>query len=203
MSTTTDHPHPHARPDAPAPDAGFRYHGTLLLVGAVSWAAVQLAIGSIDPRDDRAELLAFGLGSALFQLGLLALLRVLFVSRALGTGRLARAALQVEAVLVTLAIASTTVDAFGVSDLDRPGWALLDATWPLSMLGMFLIGVRVAVAGRWRGPQRFWPLVAESWALVVLPTMALAGETVATGVSIVHLLGGYAVLGWLVANTEH
>jgi hypothetical protein len=40
-------------------------------------------------------------------------------------------------VLVPFAIASTTVDSFGISDLDQVGWAMLDAFWPLSMLGIF------------------------------------------------------------------
>jgi hypothetical protein len=203
MTSAVDRPRVESRPAPPPPTAPFRAHGTLLLVGAVSWAASQLAVGTLDPEGDRASLLVFGAGSVLFQLGLLALLRVLFVSRALGPGRLARAVLRVESVLVGLAIASTTVDALGVSDLDRAGWALLDATWPLSMLGMFLIGVRVAVAGRWRGPKRYWPLVAESWALVVMPTIGNAGESVATGVSVALLLVGYAVLGGLVSRSDH
>ena len=31
-----------------------------------------------------------------------------------------------------------------VSDLDQAGWLLLDAFWPLSMMGMFFIGIRIA-----------------------------------------------------------
>ena len=105
-----------------------------------------------------------------------------------------------ETVLVTLALASTTVDGLGVSDLSQPAWALLDAFLPLSMLGMFLIGIRIAVAGRWRGARRFWPMVAESWAVVCIPTLMVAGPAVAAVVAPLHLLLGYVVLGLLVAT---
>jgi len=178
----------------------YRLQGTMLSVGALSWAASQAAFG-IDGDSDLALALG-GLGSGLFQVGLLSLLVVLYRSRALGTGRLARFFLRAEAVLVTFATGSTIADAVQVSDLDRAGWAMLDAFWPFSMLGMFAIAVRIAIAGRWHGAARFWPLVAESWALVVIPTMGAFGSTAATVVSIVHLSVGYAVLGQIVARKQ-
>ena len=76
--------------------------------------------------------------------------------------------------------ASTFVDAVGVSDLSQPAWLALDLFWPLSMLGMFLIGIRIAVAGRWTGLTRYWPVVAESWAVVTIPAMGIFGETAAS-----------------------
>jgi len=186
----------------PHHDRPYVFHGMLLSIGAVAWAVSQVIVGGLNPADDRFELLTFGIGSALFQIGLLAFLRVLYRTRALGAGRTARDALWVESVLVSLAIASTTVDALGISDLDRAGWAALDAFWPLSMVGMFLIGIRVAVAGNWHGPARFWPLVAESWAVMVIPTMGIAGPAAATMVSVVNLLVGYTILGQLVARRD-
>jgi len=188
----------------PAPTTRTRpylVHGRVLSVGAAMWA-LATAFTGVDPGDSTTGLLAFGVGSGAFQIGLYALLRVLWLTQALGTGRLARFFLRLEAVLVTLAIASTVVDTVGVSDLSRPAWALLDAFWPFSMLGMFLIGIRIAVAGRWSGASRFWPLVAESWAVVVIPTLGLFGYTAATVVSCVHLLVGYTVLGVLVSRKE-
>jgi hypothetical protein len=181
----------------PAPRP-FLWHGSALTLGALSWSAGIFAFGP-NPHDP-AAVAVFAVCSGLFQLGLLCLLRVLWRTRALGSGRLARTALRVETVLVVLAIASTTVDGIGVSDLSQPGWLALDAFWPLSMLGMFAIGIRIAVAGRWHGPARFWPVVAESWAVVTVPTMMLLGEGAATVVGGLHLLVGYAVLGQLVAH---
>lgn len=181
----------------------FNRHGNLLSVGAVAWAISQIVVGGLDPANDTSDLLIYGAGSALFQAGLLALLRVLWVSGAIGSGRIARTVLRVEAVLVTLALLSTIVDAFAISNLDQTGWAILDATWPLSMLGMFLLGIRVAIAGRWKGAARWWPLIAESWAIVTIPVMGAVGPSAATVVSVIHLLVGYTVLGRLVARRDH
>ena len=102
--------------------------------------------------------------------------------------------------MVSLAMASTFVDTIQLSDLSQPGWLLLDAFWPFSMMGMFFIGIRIAVAGRWKGATRFWPLVAESWAVCVIPTMGMFGESVASVVAAAHLLVGYTVLGVLVSR---
>jgi len=183
-----------------APVRPFVKQGMTLTAGAVSWAIYTLIFGT-DPSGRTEEALS-SLTSGLFQVGLLCLLTVQWRTQALGEGRLARFFLRAEAVLITLAIGSTIVDGIGVSDLDRVGWILLDLTWPLSMLGMFAIGVRIAIAGRWHGASRFWPLLAESWAVVVVPTFSILGSDAAGYVSFVHLCVGYGVLGQLVARKE-
>jgi hypothetical protein len=76
----------------------------------------------------------------------------------------------------------------------------LDVFWPLSMLGMFVIGIKVAVAGRWRGTLRAWPLLTETWAVVTVPTFLIVGEPVSSWVGGTHLLVGYAALGLLLAR---
>jgi hypothetical protein len=68
------------------------------------------------------------------------------------------------------------------------------------MIGMFVIAIRIAVAGRWTGASRFWPLVAESWAVCVIPTLYLFGVGASQVVAVVHLLIGYSVLGQIVAR---
>ncbi|GAA5113567.1 hypothetical protein GCM10023339_18130 [Alloalcanivorax gelatiniphagus] len=176
----------------------YAVHGLVLTAGALAWAATMAVVG-IDPQTRGGEL-AFSLSSGLFQVGLLFLLRTLWRTRALGTGRLARAVLRAEAVAVGLAIGSTAGDGLGVTDMDKVGWLLLDAFWPLSMLGMFLIGIRVAIAGRWRGATRFWPMVAESWAVVTIPVLGIFGDTAGHVVACAHLVVGYAVLGVLVSR---
>lgn len=181
----------------------YRLHGTVLTAGALAWAGAIAAVGP-DPAKETVPLIVFGLGSGLFQIGALLLLRVLWRTGALesrkGSEKVARTFLRIETVFLLLAIASTTVDAIGVSDLTKPGWLLLDSFWPISMLGMFAVGVRLAIAGRWRGLSRFWPVVAESWAVVTVPTMAVFGSDAARVVGSLHLLVGYAVLGQLVAR---
>jgi hypothetical protein len=76
----------------------------------------------------------------------------------------------------------------------------LDAFWPLSMVGMFLIGI--AVAGRWTGAARWWPLGAESWAPVDIPVAQIAPDAVAYTAG-GHLLVGYVALGIVLAARPH
>ena len=192
------------RPADQTPARPYRTHGTMLSIGASAWALSMVVLGGVagPAEHSESEALIFGLGSGLFQVGLLFLLRALYRSQALGAGRVARTFLRIETVMVTLAIGSTLADAFSISDLDKVQWALLDAFWPFSMLGMFGIAIRIAIAGRWKGVSRFWPLVAESWAVVVIPTLGIFGETAAGVVAVVHLLVGYTVLGQIVARKE-
>lgn len=180
--------------------APFRRHGLVLAAGSAAWAAA-IALVGIDPHDRTGEIV-FAIGSGFFQVGLLFLLRALWRSRALGEGRIARAVLRVEAVVLAGAMGSTLADGLGVTDLSQVHWGLLDACWPLSMLGMFLIGIRIAIAGRWTGLSRWWPMVAESWAVVNIPVMVLFGASVLTVTASVHLLVGYCVLGLLVSRKE-
>ena len=203
---TISHSPAPARSDVTAANAGstaarpFFVHGRVLSIGALAWAA-SMAVFGLNPEGDLG-LAVQGGGAALFQIGLLFLLRTLWRTQALGSGRIARAVLRVESVLVTGAIASTVVDAIQVSDLSQPGWAALDAFWPFSMLGMFFIGIRIAIAGRWTGPSRFWPMVAESWAVVTIPAMGIFGASVGNVVACLHLLVGYTVLGVLVSRKD-
>jgi hypothetical protein len=196
----TDVRRPVAASGAGAPARPYYKRGMLLTAGALAWAVGMSILGS-DPSGATEEAI-FSTVSGLFQIGVLGLLTVLYQSQALGEGRLARFFLRLEALVLLLATGSTFVDGIGVSDLDQAGWMMLDLCWPLSMLGMFLIGVRIAIAGRWRGVSRFWPLVAESWAVVSVPAYGIFGSTVAGFVGAAHLCVGYAVLGQIVARKE-
>ncbi len=191
---------PTAAPAGSTPDRPFLVHGRVLTAGALAWAATMAVVG-IDPQGHGEEV-AFSLSSGLFQVGLLFLLRTLWRTRALGEGRLARAVLRIETVAVGLAICSTASDGLGLTDFDQVAFIVLDAFWPLSMLGMFLIGIRIAIAGRWKGVTRFWPMVAESWAVVTIPALAIFGDTVGHVVACAHLVVGYAVLGVLVSRKQ-
>ena len=187
-----------AAPTGSSPRHPYAVHGRVLTAGALAWAATRAVVG-IDPVGHRDELV-YSISSGLFQVGLLFLLRTLWRTQALGEGRLARFVLRAEAVAVGVAIGSTASDGLGLTDFDKIQYVVLDAFWPLSMLGMFLIGIRIAVAGRWKGATRFWPMVAESWAVVVIPTLGIFGDSAAHVVACVHLVVGYAVLGVLVSR---
>ncbi|MGY1815157.1 hypothetical protein [Blastococcus sp. SYSU D00820] len=204
MSLTTT-PVP-ARTDAPSappavPPAGprtgaVRAAGVATAVGSAAWAGCIMAFGLGDV--DGVRLTIYHASTLLFQVGLVALVAVQLRTRATGTGRLARGFLHAEHVLLGLAMLST-VQTIAVPAWDEHPVALaLDAFWPVSMLGMFAIGIRIAIAGRWRGAARFWPLGAESWAPVCVPTAALL-PAIAPAVAAGHLLAGYACLGLVLA----
>ena len=192
---------PAARP-AGAPVAStrlVRFGGIALTTGAVSWAAGLVAYGTTPPAGTTAAVVG-NLSSLLFQLGVAALVFVQLRTRATGTGTLARTFLHIEHVLLGLAMVSTLLWAFAPPSVYASGiFAALDVFWPLSMMGMAAIGIRVAIAGRWRGAARFWPLVAESWAPVVIPIQAIfPAAAVFAGAG--HLLIGYGVLGLILAT---
>jgi hypothetical protein len=181
-----------ARP--PVSTRTVRATGVAVAVGTAAWAGGILAFG-VNPAPGWRST-AYEVTSLLFQLGLVALVAVQLRTGATGTGRLARFFLHAEHVLLGLAITSTL--AYMVArQYETEAWFLaLDAFWPLSMVGMFAIGVRIAIAGRWTGAARWWPLGAESWAPVNIPiaqTLPGLSPYVAAG----HLLVGYAGLGVL------
>jgi hypothetical protein len=117
---------------------------------------------------------------------------------ATGTTKVSRGMLYVEHVL--LAIATLWSFLHAVPALRDQAFLIpMDIFWPLSMLGMFVIGVKILFARRWRGAARYWPMVAESWAVVTVPTFAILGSPVADYVGGAHLLVGYAALGAVIA----
>ena len=172
--------------------------GLALTGGAVAWAASIFVYGTNDT--------GFGgrvgdLTGLLFQLGVFALLTVMFHTGATGPSRAARIMLRVEYVLLGLASLWSLIHALTPDAIRESGPVLaLDVFWPLSMLGMFVIGIKVAFAGRWRGLLRAWPLVAETWAVVTVPTFLIVGEPFSSWVGGAHLLVGYATLGVLLAR---
>jgi hypothetical protein len=185
-----------AAPRPAASTASVRRAGIAVATGSAAWAAATLAFG-IDPVN-RWQDLTYEVTALLFQLGLVALVSVQLRTGAIGTGRLARSLLHLEHVLLGLAILATSSSAF-LPRYEEEAWYLaLDVFWPLSMVGMFLIGIRIAIAGRWTGAARWWPLGAESWAPVNIPVAQLAPEFVAYTAG-GHLLVGYVALGVVLA----
>jgi hypothetical protein len=173
-----------------------RTAGVMVAVGTTAWAGGILAFG-LNPAPGWKGLV-YDTTSLLFQLGLVALVTAQLRTRATGTGRLARFFLHAEHVLLGLAIVSTLTWMFARQFEDEAWFLALDAFWPLSMIGMFAIGIRIAIAGRWTGAARWWPLGAESWAPVNIP-IAQALPTLSPYVAAGHLLVGYAALGVLLA----
>ena len=139
------------------------------------------------------------MGALPFQASLFALVTLQLRTAATGTSRVARGMLRTEYVLLALATLWTVLHGFFPSVRDDAWMLVLDAFWPLSMLGMFVIGVKIAFTGRWTGLARVWPLVAESWAVVTVPAMGVFGAGVGQAVGVGHLLVGYTTLGVIIA----
>ncbi|GAA2354632.1 hypothetical protein GCM10010404_03380 [Nonomuraea africana] len=203
LSTTPARARTDVPADRPAPAeppialAAVRRRGLALAAGTVAWATSIYLYGTVN---DGFEARVGDLTALTFQLGVFALLTVQFWTMATGLTRASRIMLKVEAVLLGLASLWSLLHGVLPESVQDDVWlAVLDVFWPLSMLGMFVIGVKLAVAGRWRGLLRWWPLVAESWAAVTVPTFAVAGEEAGRWVGATHLLIGYAALGVLLA----
>ncbi|WP_433803441.1 hypothetical protein [Actinomycetospora sp. CA-084318] len=179
----------------PGSSGTFRLLGAALAAGAGAYGTTFVLTG------DGAEQgsFAISLTGLFFQLGVFALLAAMWRTGATGTTRLARGMLVVESVVLGIA----TVQSVLTLPTGNGEWStlatVLDPFWPLSMLGMAVIGVKVAVAGRWRRALRAWPVVAESWVFVAVPALAVLGPAVGSVVAGVHFLLGYTVLGLLLA----
>jgi hypothetical protein len=198
LSTTpaparTDVAAPSTIPALPVSTRLARRVGFAVAGGSAAWAAGMLAFTNTPPAGTVGHYV-YEVTALLFQLGLVGLVTLQLRTRATGTGKLARGFLHAEHVLLGLAITSTLTWMFARQYQDTAWFLALDVFWPLSMLGMAAIGVRIAIAGRWKGAARFWPLVAESWAPVVVPFTAVV-PAVAHFAGAAHLAIGYVLLG--------
>ena len=164
--------------------------GALVALGGVLWGLAWVLSPSEAGSNSQVEIWASGI----FQLGLLGLLAVMWFSHATGTGRAARGLLAAEVVAVVLAIAWTVPYLF---DANRPTTGVLvvlDAFWPLSMLGLVFVGALVARAARWPAPLRYLPLVAS----LIIPvdiSVSWAPDEVRNAVMGAYLAATYGLLG--------
>ncbi|GAA3236604.1 hypothetical protein [Nonomuraea helvata] len=166
-------------------------------VGALTWAAAIFVFGTKGVGVGERVVDLTGL---VFQLGIFCLLWVQMKTQAIGTSRAAAVALRLEAAVLGVASVWSLLHGLLPDGLkDAPWLSPMDLCWPLSMLGMAAISVKLAAAGRWRGPLRWWPLLAESWAVVTVPSYILVGEQLAQLIGGGHLVIGYATLGVLLA----
>ena len=172
----------------------IRALGLTTTVGGVAWGLSWIISPSTISVNSQPEIWA----SLVFQIGLLALLALMWVSDATGASHLARTVLASEFVAVVLAIGWTVPY---MVDPDRsPSMLLqvLDKFWPISMLGTLVVGVMVARARRWPTPLRYLP-VAASLLLFVDVSVAWAPDAVRSTVSGVYLATSYGLLGLAVA----
>lgn len=175
---------------------GVRTLGLALTAGTAAWATSMFTVGN-NPTDSLGLTITDTTGG-LFQLGLFALLAIQVRTRATGLTKVARGMLVVEHFL--LAIATLWSFLHAIPALRDAAWLVpMDVFWPLSMLGMAVIGVKILFAGRWKGVVRVWPTVAESWAVVTVPTFVIFGSPLADYIGGAHLVVGYMALGVILA----
>lgn len=164
--------------------------GALVALGGTFWGLSWMVSPSEKEVNSQVEIWASGV----FQLGLLALLAVMWNTQATGTSRFARGSLAAEIVALILAIAWTVPYLF---DANRPTTGVLvvlDLFWPLSMAGLIVIGVLVARAARWPSPLRYLPLAA-SLLIPVDIAVAWTPDLVRNAVMGVYLAVSYGLLG--------
>jgi hypothetical protein len=180
----------------------IRMCGIAVALGAIIWSVSWLQAGVLpvgpdgQPINDQVEIWAGGI----YLLGLLALLLAMRATFATGSGRLGRWALKTEIGFVILAIAWNIPYAFDANRQPSLVLMVLDAFWPLAMLGKIVIGVLVIRARCWPAPVRYLPLAASMLFPIYIAT-SLAGLSEwtqiivrATYFAVAHTLLGLAVI---------
>ncbi|WP_067472211.1 hypothetical protein [Actinomadura hibisca] len=190
----------HTDPDTTAPPAGrsllrrARLSGAALTAGALTWVATMPAAESQDEMS-RIEVA----GGLAFQFGLLPVIALVLAARATGA-RKGRAFPVVEmALLVPAMLWSALAVVFGE---DQPGWmVVLDVCWPLSMVFLLVLGIAVAVTGRFTGLLRWQFLLAGLWFFFGMGGQIVGGDTGAMLAGGAWLVVAYAGLGLRLAIT--
>ena len=169
-----------------------RICGALIAVGGLTWAATRLVLGVPEEGvNNPVEIW----GSFAFQLGVLAFLAIAWATKATGAGRGGRLVLGVELVLLALAIGWTIPHLWQANRPNEDLWLqVLDAAWPLSMVGLMAVGVAIARARRWPGAARWLPLAASLLLVVDIALIWLPIEISHT-ITFVYLGLAYTALG--------
>lgn len=171
--------------------------GAAAAAGAVIWSITWIAAGV--PEEGVNEAIEIWGGFA-FQLGIVALLVAMRGTDATGTSRWGRRVLSGEAVLMALAIAWTVphlADPNYMTNNESVVLVVLDAAWPLSMLGLVAVAVTVARARRWPSPLRWMPLAASLLIPVDIVVMLLFGPWAEIVVRALYMSATYGALGIL------
>jgi hypothetical protein len=169
-----------------------RLCAVIVAVGGLAWSYGWLQAGVLpEGAKDQIEIWTSGL----FQLGLVALLAIMRATRATGTSRSGRIILNAEVVALSLAIAWTIPHLF---DANRPHTGILvalDAFWPISMLGLIVVGIQVIRARRWPTPVLYLPLAASLLLPIDIVVMAFATDRTQLFVRALYLAVAYLALG--------
>ncbi|MFI6299385.1 hypothetical protein ACIBEJ_47880 [Nonomuraea sp. NPDC050790] len=188
-------------PPPPTDPARARIAGLLLAIGSTAWAIGTVIVG--EKIQEGIQTLDTITGM-LFVVGLFAFVQTVLTTRGAGDGW---------ARIIPVGLLALLAGAFVLNALSF-GYAthgdfplplmILDACWPLSQLGMLVLGIVIAARGRYRGALRWLPLLAGMWFPVTMVAQIFGGSTVSVYVSAAWLLGAHAHLGLrLAARRTH
>lgn len=175
--------------------AAIRGCGIATAVGGITWGAAWQFSPSSPEQNSQVEIWASGV----YQLGLLALLAVLWATSATGPGRWGRTALAAEGVAVVLAIGWTVPYLFDANRGNAGLLVVLDFFWPLSLVGLIIIGVLVLRARRLPTPIRYLPLLASLYIPVEI-AISWAPDTAQAAITALYLALAYALLGAMITR---
>lgn len=175
----------------------MRVAGALTALGGIAWGVTWIVSPS---RPEEHNLVEFW-ASVPFSLGLVALLTAMWVTDATGPGRWGRGFLAAETVAVVLALCWTLPYLVDIDRSNNGVLMVLDLFWPLSMLGLVVVGILVARARRWPRPLRHLPLAA-SLLLVVDMAFFWASDRLASLVTGTYLAVAYGLLGLAMIRSD-
>lgn len=173
-----------------------RLTGAAVVAGTTAWITGLLIAGN-EVQDEIVPVEIWG--SMAFLLGVLCLVALVLSTNATGAGK-GRSIAIVEMVLFGPALVWCPLAV--AYDGDTPGWVIpFDMCWPLSMLGMLVLGIAVARVGRYRGLLRWQFLLCGLWLPVAGIGQAVIGDDGGTLPGTAWLGLSYGVLGLRLALT--
>ncbi|GAA1850229.1 hypothetical protein [Actinomadura bangladeshensis] len=173
-----------------------RLTGAAVVAGTAAWITGLLIAGN-EIQDEIVPVEIWG--SMAFLLGVLCLVALVLSTNATGGGK-GRYIAIVEMVLFGPALIWCPLAV--AYDGDTPGWVIpFDLCWPLSMLGMLVLGIAVARVGRYRGLLRRQFLLCGLWLPVAGIGQAVIGDDGGTLPGTAWLGLSYGVLGLRLALT--
>lgn len=173
-----------------------RLTGTVVTAGTTAWIT-SLIIAGNGIRDKIVPIEVWG--SMAFLFGALFLVALVLSTNATGRGKGRYIAIVEMALFVPALIWCPLEVAY---DGDTPGWVIpFDMCWPLSMLGMLVLGIAVAKVGRYRGLLRWQLLLCGLWLPVAGVGQAVIGDDGGSVPGTVWLGLSYGVLGLRLAFT--
>ena len=142
-----------------------------------------------------------GIASMLFMAGWICSNIGMWRMRATGTGKWGRAVLLVQLVVLVLAFMFGLLEATGLLGRESIVFNVTDATWPLSMLWIIVVGVTVIAAKRLSGWQRFVPLLCPLWLPMAIILSITFGDMVGGIVGFGYAAVLWALLGYVVVRS--